>query len=88
MDLVVEPAPAHDAAQIIELQHLCYQTEAALYDDYAIPPLAQTLESLLGEYDTRQVLATRLKDEVVGSARGRLVEGTCRIGRLIVYPRL
>ncbi|MCA1731412.1 MAG: GNAT family N-acetyltransferase [Actinobacteria bacterium] len=88
MGLVVEPARAHDAEQILELQYLCYRTEAELYDDYAIPPLTQTLGSLLGEYDTHQVLAARLKDEVVGSVRGRLDEGTCHIGRLIVNPRL
>ena len=88
MDLVVEPARAHDTAQIIELQHLCYQTDAELYDEYAIPPLTQTLENLLGEYDTHQVLAAQLKDKVVGSVRGRLVEGTYHIGRLILHPRL
>jgi ribosomal protein S18 acetylase RimI-like enzyme len=88
MDLIIEPAHVREAQQILKLQYLCYQAEAELYDDYTIPPLTQTLWSLLGEYDTHRVLAARLGDEVVGSVRGRLVDGTCHIGRLIVHPRI
>ena len=88
MDLTIELAHVREAEQILKLQYLCYQTEAELYNDYAIPPLNQTLWSLLGEYDTHQVLVARLGDEVVGSVRGRLVDGTCHIGRLIVHPRI
>jgi ribosomal protein S18 acetylase RimI-like enzyme len=88
MDVVIEAARVRDAEQILKLQYLCYQSEAALYDDYTIPPLTQTLASLLAEYDTHRILAARLGDEVVGSIRGRMVNGTCYIGRLIVHPRL
>ena len=31
-----------DAAAILELQKRAYQQEAALYDDWTIPPLTQT----------------------------------------------
>jgi ribosomal protein S18 acetylase RimI-like enzyme len=85
---IIRSARACDAERILKLQYLCYQTEAKLYEDYAIPPLAQTLGSLLGEYDTHEILAARRGNEVVGSVRGRLVDGTCHIGRLIVHPRL
>ena len=88
MGLVVEPALAREAAQILVLQYLCYLTEAELYDGYAMPPLTQSLGSLLDEYDTHQVLVARLEDEIVGSVRGRLVDGTCHVGRLVVHPRL
>lgn len=77
-----------DAEQLLKLQYLSYQTEAELYDDWSIPPLTQTLWQLLKEYDTHTILAARLGEEVVGSVRGRLEGGTCRVGRLIVHPRL
>ena len=87
-DVIIEPARIRDAEQILKLQYLCYQTEAELYDDYAIPPLTQTLEDLLSEYDTHVILTARLGSVVVGSVRGYLTYGTCYIGRLIVHPRL
>ena len=88
MEPTIEPARVRDAEQILKLQFLCYQTESALYDDYAIPPLTQTLTDLLGESDTHFIFSARLGDEVVGSVRRRLIDGTCLIGRLAVHPRL
>jgi ribosomal protein S18 acetylase RimI-like enzyme len=88
MELTIAAADVRDAGQILDLQYLCYQTEAELYDDYAIPPLTQNLASLLAEYETRQILAAKLADEVVGSVRGRLADDACAIGRLIVHPRV
>jgi ribosomal protein S18 acetylase RimI-like enzyme len=80
-------ARVRDAEALLKLQYLCYQTEAELYDDYRIPPLTQTLWSLLEEFDTHEVLAVRFGDEVVGSVRGLEEGGTCYVGRLIVHPR-
>ena len=77
-----------DAEQILKLQYLCYQTEAELYGDWQISPLTQTLQSLHAEYDTHRILIAYLGGEVVGSVRGRLIDGTCYIGRLVVHPRL
>lgn len=85
---VVGPARVGEAEQILKLQYLCYQTEAALYEDHSLPPLTQTLWELLSEYDNHSILAARLEDEVVGSVRARLESGTCYVGRLIVHPRL
>ncbi len=87
MDVAIGPARVRDAESLLKLQYLCYQSEAALYDDYALAPLAQTLASLLAEYDTQRILAARSGDEVVGSVRAQLHGGTCHIGRLIVHPR-
>ncbi len=81
-------ARVDEAEQILELQRLSYRTEAALYDDWALPPLAQTLRELLEQYDDHTILAARLGDEVVGSVRARLKDGTCHVGRLVVHPRL
>ncbi len=88
MELSIEPARVGDAEQILKLQYLCYQTEAVLYHDRAIPPLTQTLRDLLSEYDGHTVLVARLGDEVVSSVRARLQDRTWHVGRLIVHPRL
>lgn len=85
---VIEPARVSEAEQILKLQFLCYQGEAALYEDYSIPPLRQTLWELLAEYDDHAVLVARFGEEVVGSVRARLEDETCHVGRLIVHPRL
>ena len=84
----IGPARVGEAQQILKLQYLCYQSEAAIYDDWAIPPLTQTLWQLLEEYDAGEVLVARVGEEVVGSVRGRLEGDTCQVGRLIVHPRL
>jgi len=88
MDTVIGPAERREAEQILKLQYLCYQSEAALYDDYTIEPLTQSLHDLLATYDTHDILAARLGAEVVGSIRGQLIDNTCHIGRLMVHPRL
>jgi ribosomal protein S18 acetylase RimI-like enzyme len=88
MDVVIRSAVAGEAEQILGLQRLCYRSEAELYKDWSIPPMTQTLPELLAEYEDHEVLVARLGDEVVGSVRGREEGGTCRIGRLIVLPRL
>ncbi len=87
MDVPIQPARIRDAEQILKLQYLCYQPEAARYEDWSLPPLTQSFWDLLAEYDTHRILAARLGDDVIGSVRGRLEDGTCAIGRLCVHPR-
>ncbi len=88
MEPIILQARVRDAEAILKLQYLCYQTEAALYDDYTIAPLTQSLTNFLFEYDTHSILVARLGEEFVGSVRGQLREDTCHIGRLMVHPRL
>lgn len=87
-ELVIGLGRVREAEQILKLQYLCFQGEAALYDHYGLAPLTQTLQALLEEYDTHVILVARLGHEVVGSVRGRVVGATCEIGRLMVHPRL
>jgi ribosomal protein S18 acetylase RimI-like enzyme len=84
----IATADVSDAEQILKLQYLCYQGEAALYNDYGIEPLTQSLDSLKAEFETHTVLVAWLGDEVVGSVRGEIADGIAKIGRLIVHPRL
>jgi ribosomal protein S18 acetylase RimI-like enzyme len=84
----VELARPEDAAGILALQKLAYQSEARLYDDWNLPPLTQTLESLTAEFADARVMKAVAADRIVGSVRARLVEGACHVGRLVVTPQL
>jgi len=84
--MVIEPASVRDAQEILDLQKLAYQSEAVLYDDYSIPPLIQSLEQMQADLRTMTVFKATLDGKIVGSVRGSLSKGTCRIGRLIVHP--
>ncbi|MFG2136727.1 GNAT family N-acetyltransferase [Streptomyces sp. NPDC048650] len=87
--VTISAATDQDAEQILKLQYLCYQTEAALYDDYAIEPLTQSLDALRAELAEGCVVVARLGGEVVGSVRGTVDEdGTAQLVKLIVHPRM
>ncbi|MCN9240838.1 GNAT family N-acetyltransferase [Streptomyces sp. RY43-2] len=89
MSVTISAAAEQDAEQIFRLQYLCFQSEAALYGNYRIAPLVQTLDSVREEVASHCVFVARLGDEVVGSVRGRVAEdGAAVIGRLCVHPRL
>jgi len=86
IDPIVSAADLRDAEQLLDLQRLCYQSEAALYHDRTIPPLAETLTELRASFATHRILTARSADGLVGSVRGHLIGDTCHIGRLVVHP--
>lgn len=91
MGMSVTIAAAHDtdAEQIFRLQYLCFQSEAALYGNYRIDPLVQSLDSVRQEVASDCVFVARLGDEVVGSVHGRVAaDGSATIDKLCVHPRL
>ena len=76
-----------DAAAILRLQRLAYQSEARLYGDDEIPPLTQTAIEIEQEFARVVFLKARADDgSIVGSVRAYERGGTCFIGRLIVHP--
>ncbi len=82
----IEQASIEDAAEILRLQRLAYQSEAATYSDYSIPPLTQSLEELEAQFDNHIILKVSLEDGIIGSVRAHVKRGTCFIGRLVVHP--
>jgi ribosomal protein S18 acetylase RimI-like enzyme len=89
MSVTISAATAQDAEQIFRLQYLCFQSEAALYGNYRIDPLVQSLDSVREEVASDCVFVARLGEEVVGSVRGHVTEdGSAAIGKLCVHPRL
>ncbi len=85
MAYIVE-AFLNDAVDILALQKTAYQSEAKLYNDWTLPALTQTIESLQEEFKQSRVLKALINGEMVGSVRARVDNGVCHIGRLIVSP--
>jgi len=86
MNREIEKATVFDAEEILSLQKLAYQSEAEIYNDFNIPPLVQTLESIEKDFENQFFLKTCADGKIIGSVRAYAKDGTCYIGRLIVHP--
>ncbi len=82
---IVQADVSH-AAEILTLQKLAYQSEAALYQDWSLPALTQTLDDIRVVVSTTTFLIACRSAIIVGSVRALMNGGTCAIGRLIVQP--
>jgi N-acetylglutamate synthase-like GNAT family acetyltransferase len=81
----IKQAEIADAPEILELQKLAYQSEAAIYDDYSIPPLTESLEEIRREFADHTFLKAVEDGKIIGSVRAKNDNGTCYIARLIVH---
>ncbi|MEW6237399.1 MAG: GNAT family N-acetyltransferase [Candidatus Omnitrophota bacterium] len=86
MDISIQDAVLKDAEEILFLQKLAYRSEAEIYEDDSIPPLAQTLGEIGLEFDDHLFLKAVRNHRIAGSVRARLIGETCHIGKLIVHP--
>jgi RimJ/RimL family protein N-acetyltransferase len=82
----ITTATRDDAPQLLALQHLAYQTEAARYDDSRLPPLLDTLDDLTARFPSRQFLKALDGTQIIGSVRAFQHDETCFVERLIVHP--
>jgi len=82
----IHPATVTDAAQILALQSRAYESEARLSEDWTIPPMTQTLESLRSEIQHDVVLKAVEDQTIIGSVRATVSDNICQIGRLMVHP--
>ncbi len=85
--MIIKKAEIEDLQEILDLQYLAYQSEAKLFNDYNIPPLKQTHQDVLSEYQKGVFLKALDEDnKIIGSVRGYLSSGTVYIGKLFVHP--
>jgi ribosomal protein S18 acetylase RimI-like enzyme len=84
--VIIEKATVSDAEELLALQKLAYRSEAEIYNDFSIPPLIQTLESMKEDFKNQLFLKAFLDGRIIGSVRAYSKEETCHIGRLIVHP--
>jgi N-acetylglutamate synthase-like GNAT family acetyltransferase len=82
----IAQAEDRDAEAILTLQKLAYQSEAILNEDFTIPPLTQTLDSITADFERQVFLKAIIDGQIIGSVRAYQEKDTCYIGRLIVHP--
>ena len=76
-----------DLDEILRLQYLAYQSEAALFGTDDIPPLKQTIDEVVAEYEKGIILKLVTDDNVIiGSVRAREENKSVYIGKLMVHP--
>lgn len=84
---MIKRAEYKDLQEILNLQYLAYQSEAELFGSKDIPPLKQSLDEVIEEFNTGIIL--KLTDEngtIIGSVRATEKNGTVYIGKLMVHP--
>ena len=76
-----------DLQEILNLQYLAYQSEAALFGNKDIPPLKQTLDEVIEEYHKGIILKMVDTDNlIIGSIRAWEMKGIVYVGKLMVHP--
>ncbi len=83
-DYKVKMATLSDLETILYLQKCCYLSEAELYNDYSIPPLTQTLDSIKNDFEKQTIYKLDFNGIIIGSIRAFVQNDTCYIGRLVV----
>jgi predicted GNAT family N-acyltransferase len=85
MEFRILTAKENDLNTILNLQKECYQTEAELHNEFDIPPLTQTLDSIKEEFQQGTFFLKGVIDgQLIASVRGHIKDNTTYIGRLIV----
>lgn len=86
-ELKISKADIEDLQEILNLQYLAYQSEAALFGSRDIPPLKQTLDEVIEEYHKGIILKLVDTDNlIIGSIRAWEMKGTIYIGKLMIHP--
>jgi ribosomal protein S18 acetylase RimI-like enzyme len=89
MDVTIAAATLTDAGELLTVQRAAYLVEAQRYDDPHLPPLTETLDEVRAAIVGGDVVLTaRVGHRLIGSARGRVLDGAGHIGRLAVAPDL
>lgn len=84
---IIKNAERADLPEILQLQYLAYQSEADLFGSRDIPPLKQTLDEVIEEWNSGVIL--KMADDtnaIIGSVRAIERDGTVYIGKLTVHP--
>jgi ribosomal protein S18 acetylase RimI-like enzyme len=90
MEIVIEPARARDAGEVLTVQRAAFLAEGALNNSFTLPPLVETLDEVRAALTDPAivVLVARLGHRLVGSVRATVDGRSGHIGRLSVAPDL
>ena len=82
----IKKAEHGDLKEILQLQYLAYQSEADLFGSRDIPPLKQTIDEVVEEFNSGIILKmVDDKNTIIGSVRAQERDGTVYIGKLMVH---
>ena len=85
--MIISKAGKKDLKAILDLQYTAYQSEAALLNNFDIPPLKQMLAEVELEFENGVFLkAADASGMLIGSVRAHNELGTTYVSKLIVHP--
>ena len=82
----ITKAESDDLKEILQLQYLACQSEAALFRNRNIPPLEQTLDEVTDEFNNGIIFKMVMDEKIIGSVRAKEEDGNVFIGKLMVHP--
>ncbi|AGF79469.1 acetyltransferase, N-acetylglutamate synthase [Desulfocapsa sulfexigens DSM 10523] len=85
-DIQIEIASKNDANEILEIQKSAFLGQAAIYNNYELPPLTQSLESIENEFGEKTFLKVVINGQIIGAVRFKQKEGIVTIDRIVVKP--
>src|SRR5512140_3532587 len=84
--VIYQEADPADAAEILAVQKVAYQSEAEIYGDRSLPALEQTLSELQADFGRMLFLKAVVNGKIIGAVRGYLRDDTAVLRRVIVHP--
>jgi ribosomal protein S18 acetylase RimI-like enzyme len=83
----IEQASEADSEEILRIQKSAFQSEAKRYNNFNIPPLVQTLDSVITDFSKFDFYKAIFEEKIVGAIKVQLI-GSHKlwIGRLVVDP--
>ncbi len=82
----IELATEDDLEQILTLQKRAFYDQALIYNDFALPPLTQTIDDLRNEFKDKQIYKVRKDGRIIASIRCYIKGNILFIEKLIVDP--
>ena len=74
-----------DLSEILQLQYMAYKIEAALIGTDDIPPLKQTIEDIIADYNNGIILKMISENNtIIGSICAKESKGTVYVGKLMI----
>lgn len=83
-NLEIRKADKSDLGEILKIQRSAYLAEAAIYEDYSIAPLHESVSEIETDSASSLILVALVHGKVVGSIRGKLDGAKVYISRLSV----
>ena len=85
-EIQIEDASIHDAEEILELQKAAFLGQAQIYNNFRLPPLVQTIESIKQEFASKSFLKAIHNNQIIASVKFQQSGNIVHIDRLIVHP--